>query len=146
MFVSRKRLLVEWGDCDPARIVFYPRYLAWFDDCTTALFTNAGLPTRTLFEAHKVIGVPLVDVKVRFLVPATFGDELLAESEVVKWGKSSFVLRHRFYKDGALAVEGFETRVWTGRDPENPGQIKSRPLPAEVIERLSASRAADDRV
>ena len=44
MLVSHKRLLVEWGDCDPAGIVFYPRYLAWFDDCTTALFLAAGLP------------------------------------------------------------------------------------------------------
>ena len=32
MFVSKKHLLVEWGHCDPAGIVFYPQYLAWFDD------------------------------------------------------------------------------------------------------------------
>ena len=80
MFVSKKHLLVEWGHCDPAGIVFYPQYLAWFDDCTTALFTNAGMPTRALFRAHAIVGVPLVDVRVRFLVPSTFGDELVAES------------------------------------------------------------------
>jgi len=22
---------IEWGDCDPAGIVFYPRYFAYFD-------------------------------------------------------------------------------------------------------------------
>lgn len=142
MFVSRKRILVEWGDCDPAHIVFYPRYLAWFDDCTTALFSNAGLPIRALFEAHHVVGVPLVNVTARFLVSSTFGDQLLAESEVVKWGKSSFVVRHRLFKGGDLAVEGWETRVWAGRDPQNPGRLQSRPLPAEVMERLSAVRSA----
>ena len=25
------RVPIEWGDADPARIVFYPRYFAWFD-------------------------------------------------------------------------------------------------------------------
>ena len=82
MLVSHKRLLVEWGDCDPAGIVFYPRYLAWFDDCTTALFLAAGFPIQELFKSHGVLGVPLVDVKARFIVPSSFGDELLAESSV----------------------------------------------------------------
>ena len=81
MFVSKKHLLVEWGHCDPAGIVFYPQYLAWFDDCTTALFTNAGMPTRALFHTYAILGVPLVDVRVRFLLPSTFGDELLAETD-----------------------------------------------------------------
>jgi 4-hydroxybenzoyl-CoA thioesterase len=138
MFISRKNLLVEWGHCDPAGIVFYPQYLAWFDDCTTALFTNAGMPTRALFKSHGILGVPLVDVRVRFLVPSTFGEELLAESTVTEFRKSSFVIRHQLLKAGALAVEGFETRVWAGIDPTNPDRMKSRPLPAEVIARLSA--------
>jgi 4-hydroxybenzoyl-CoA thioesterase len=140
MFVNQRRFLVEWGDCDPAGIVFYPRYVEWFDACTTALFTEAGMPIKTLFEAHGVIGIPLVDVKTRFLVPSTYGDELLAQSSVLEWRKSSFRLQHQFFKAGILAVEGVETRVWTGRDPANPDRLKSRPIPAEVIERLSAHR------
>jgi 4-hydroxybenzoyl-CoA thioesterase len=143
MFVSKKHLLVEWGHCDPAGIVFYPQYLAWFDDCTTALFTNAGMPTRALFRAHEILGVPLVDVRVRFLLPSTFGDELLAESTVTEFRSSSFIVRHQFFKAGVLAVEGFETRVWAGRDPANPERMKSRPLPAEVIERLSKADGAE---
>ena len=142
MLVNHKRLLVEWGHCDPARIVFYPQYLAWFDSCTSALFAAAGMPINALFESHGVVGVPLVDVKARFLIPSTFGDELRAESGVTEWRRSSFVVRHRLFKADALAVEGFETRVWTGSDPGNPGRLKSRPLPAEVIERLSAAGPA----
>src|SRR5580700_10122139 len=118
MLVSHKRLLVEWGDCDPAGIVFYPRYLAWFDNCTTALFFAAGLPIQDLFRSHGVLGVPLVDVKAKFIVPSTFGDELLAETTVLEFRSSSFVLQHRFMKSGVVAVEGTETRVWAGLDPE----------------------------
>jgi 4-hydroxybenzoyl-CoA thioesterase len=143
MFVSRKNLLVEWGHCDPAGIVFYPQYLAWFDDCTTSLFTNAGMPTRALFREHAILGVPLVAVRVRFLVASTFGDELRAESTVTEFRRSSFIIRHQFFKASVLAVEGFETRVWAGTDPANPERMKSRPVPAEVIERLSKAGAAE---
>jgi 4-hydroxybenzoyl-CoA thioesterase len=141
MFVSRKLLLVEWGHCDPAGIVFYPQYLTWFDDCTTALFTNAGMPTRALFKSHGIIGIPLVDVRARFLIASTFGDELIAESTVAEFRNSSFVLQHKFLRAGALAVEGFETRVWAGADHTNPERMKSRPLPADVVHRLSVASA-----
>jgi 4-hydroxybenzoyl-CoA thioesterase len=139
MLVSEKRVLVEWGDCDPADIVFYPRYLEWCDACTTGLLAAAGLPIATLFQVHGVIGVPMVDLKARFLLPSTFGDELVVRSSVLEFRRSSFLIRHQFFKDGALAVEGVETRVWTGVDPENPGRMKGRPIPREVVEKLSAA-------
>ena len=82
-----------------------------------------------------------MDVRARFLAPSTFGDELVAESTVTEFRRSSFVIRHQFFKAGVLAVEGFETRVWTGPDPANADRMKSRPLPKEVIERLSEANA-----
>jgi 4-hydroxybenzoyl-CoA thioesterase len=142
MFVNEREIAVEWGHCDPAGIVFYPNYLAWFDDCTTALFNAAGLPTHILFKAHEVVGVPLVDLKVRFLAASTYNDKLRARSTVLEFKRTSFQIQHQFFKGHALAVEGVETRVWTGHDPQNPERLKSRPIPAEVIERLSVSNSS----
>jgi 4-hydroxybenzoyl-CoA thioesterase len=138
MLMNQRRILVEWGDCDPAGIVYYPRYLAWFDDCTSALFASAGLPIQNLFKSYGIFGVPLVDVKARFLVASTYGDELLAESTVTEFRGSSFVVRHNFFKEKALAVEGYEIRVWAGHDPNNPERMKSQKLPREVIERFTS--------
>jgi len=45
-------------------------------------------------------------------------------------------VHHRLFKDGALAVEGFETRVWVQGDPVK-GTMKAKPLPQAVVERLS---------
>jgi 4-hydroxybenzoyl-CoA thioesterase len=56
---------------------------------------------------------------------------------VVGCGRSSFKIEHRLIHDGALAVEGFETRVWVGRDPDDGQRVKSRPIPAEVVARLT---------
>ena len=32
MFVHRRDVQIQWGDCDPANIVYYPRYFEMFDD------------------------------------------------------------------------------------------------------------------
>ena len=69
-------------------------------------------------------------------------DVLLARSGVLEWRKSSFLVQHRFFKGDILAVEGVETRVWTGCDPSNPEHMKSRPIPAEVIRSLSRPRGS----
>ena len=37
----RRTIPVEFNHCDPAGIVYFPRYLAIFDACTWALFTAA---------------------------------------------------------------------------------------------------------
>ena len=37
------------------------------------------------------------------------------------------------FEAGALAVEGFETRVWVARDGGDPPRMKSQPIPAEVL-------------
>ena len=42
MLINRRTIRIEWGDCDPAGIVFYPRYFEWFDACAAALFEDAG--------------------------------------------------------------------------------------------------------
>jgi hypothetical protein len=45
-------------------------------------------------------------------------------------------------KGGTLAVEGSETRVWAAADPADPDRIRSRALPAKVVEALSGRPSA----
>jgi 4-hydroxybenzoyl-CoA thioesterase len=127
---------VEWGDCDPAGIVWYPRYFEWFDASTAALFTAAGVSNRVMHKHYRVVGIPMVDTRARFLIPSRFEDELTIESTVTEFRRSSFDVHHRMLKNSALAVEGFETRVWTVRDADDPERLRSQPIPAEVIARF----------
>jgi 4-hydroxybenzoyl-CoA thioesterase len=60
---------------------------------------------------------------------------------VVACGRSSFKLEHRLTLKGALAAEGFETRVWVVRDSADPARLRSQPIPAEVVARLTQGRA-----
>lgn len=136
--VSRKTIHIEWGDCDPAQIVHYPRYLAYFDACTTALFKKAGLAKREMLKTYQIIGIPMVDLKVSFKAPSRFSDTVIVESEITKWGRSSFSVRHRLFNKNILAVECFETRVWAAISESDPEKIEGKPVPREVIEMLSA--------
>jgi 4-hydroxybenzoyl-CoA thioesterase len=134
---SRKTIHVEWGDCDPAQIVHYPRYLSYFDACTTALFRKAGLSKRQMLKTYQIVGIPMVDLRATFMVPSRFSDTVIVESEITKWGRSSFGVRHRLFNQGVLAVECFETRVWTALSADDPEKIESKPVPREVIEKFS---------
>jgi len=140
MFVNRKRILVEFGDCDPAGIVFFANYFRWFDDCTTALFLAAGFPIAALFSAHGVVGIPVVEATARFLAPSTQGDALVVESSVTDVRTSSFVIEHRFYHGRELLLEGKETRVWATEHPAKPGRLKAQPLPQELVTKLTGKR------
>jgi 4-hydroxybenzoyl-CoA thioesterase len=141
MFVNRREVTIEWGDCDPAGIVFFPNYLKYFDAATNALFLSAlGLNKYEMIQKYGIAGIPLVDVGARFFIPSVFSEVVTVESTVAEIKRSSFRMQHRLLKGEALAVEGFETRVWTGRDPDDPAKLRSRPIPDEVIERLQGER------
>ncbi len=134
---NRRSVRIEWGDCDPAGIVFFPRYFAFFDTSTTALFERAlGMTKFEFLKAYDIIGYPMVDTRARFLEASRFGDEVVIETIVAEIKRSSFNIVHRLLRNEELAVEGFETRVWAGRDPGDPGKLKSRPIPPDVIARL----------
>jgi 4-hydroxybenzoyl-CoA thioesterase len=129
---------IEWGDCDPAGIIFYPRYFEIFDTSTTWLIERAlGMNKIDYLKAYNIAGHPVVETRARFRLPTRFGDEVAIETAFVECGRSSFKLEHRLTKAGALAVEGFETRVWAIRDPDDPQRIKSQSIPPEVLARFN---------
>jgi 4-hydroxybenzoyl-CoA thioesterase len=135
---NRRTIQIEWGDCDPAQIVYYPRYLAYFDACTTALFKKAGLSKRQMLKTYQIVGIPMVDLRVSFKAPSRFSDIVIVESEITEWRRSSFYVRHRLFNKNVLAVECFEIRVWAALSESDPDRIESKPVPREVIERFSA--------
>jgi 4-hydroxybenzoyl-CoA thioesterase len=131
--VNSRTLTIEWGQCDPAGIVFYPQFLIIFDTSTGLLFTRTGLSPSEMRKRFGIIGMPLVEQGTKFLAPCRFDDEIVVESEVSEWGRSSFTVRHRILNGGTLAVDGFEKRVWAVADPERLGRIKAEPIPREIM-------------
>lgn len=137
MLKNRREIHVEWGDCDPAGIVYFPRFFEYFDACTNALFEKAGLKKASMLKKYGLVGIPLIDARAKFFAPASFGETVVVESQVVEWGRSSFCVEHKLYKGEALAAEGTEKRVWTVRDASAETGMRGQPIPEEVKERFA---------
>lgn len=140
MFTTRRTVRIEWGDCDPAGIVFYPRYFAMFDHSTVLLIERAlGMRKHVLYERYGFGGYPSVAMQARFHLPTRYGDDVEIESTITNLGRASFSLQHQLSLNGATAVEATETRVWVVRDPSRPGGFRAQPMPDEVIARFRAT-------
>jgi 4-hydroxybenzoyl-CoA thioesterase len=138
VYSNKCTVRIEWGDCDPAGIVFNPRYFEFFDAATAALFKRAlGLTKREMMEAYKSSGFPVVKTGAEFRKPAYFGDEVTLES-TIKFGRSSFKVDHKVTLKDEMIAEGSETRVWVVRD--NYGKMKSSPIPTDVLQKFSFAK------
>ncbi|HEY5167715.1 MAG TPA: acyl-CoA thioesterase [Pseudolabrys sp.] len=122
---------IEWGDCDPAGIIFYPRYFEIFDASTSALFERAmGIPKIQLLKTFNFAGFPLARTQARFLRPTRFGDDVTVETKI-RFGHTSFEIEHRLTLKGETCVECSEKRVWVVRDAN--GRLKSHLVPEAVL-------------
>jgi 4-hydroxybenzoyl-CoA thioesterase len=140
MLSNVRTVRVQWGDCDPAGIVFYPRYFEWFDASTILLFEKAtGLKKIDMLETYGGAGLALLEARAVFKVASHYGEDLEVETEVTEFRRSSFFVRHTVTKQGIVALEGFETRLWTARDPADKSRLKSAALPAAILAGFQAA-------
>ena len=128
---------VQWGDCDPAGIIFYPTYFRWADAASWALFASVGCGPAWMRAEH--MAMPLVSAECQFLHPAGHGDRCEVRSRIARFGGKSFVVAHEVVRaDGTLLAKAKETRVW-GRHVNGPGTpLKGEPIPEELKQRFRA--------
>lgn len=122
---------IEWGDCDPAGIVFNPQFFRFFDHGTALLYGAAGWPKQKMLEHFNAVGCPLVSTEATFAAPCRYGDEANIVTSIVELGKSSFTIEHELKVGDRVCVKGREVRVWVIRDPET-GKLKGEPIPPEL--------------
>ena len=133
-FTYRRTFRIQWADCDPAGIVFNPRFFEFFDTSTWLMFEAAlGIKAQAINKAFGLLGIAPVDVKANFLKPAAFGEEVELASRVAEFHRSSFDVEHKLTKGNDLLVEGHETRVWAKPHKDDPTRMTAGAIPPEVI-------------
>jgi 4-hydroxybenzoyl-CoA thioesterase len=133
---NTRTVRIEWGDCDPAGIIFFPNYFRIFDHSTAMLFeTVLGMTKFEMFKRLEFTGWPLVRTQAKFIKPTRFGDDVVVDSTIT-FGRSSFEVEHRLSLNGELCAECSEKRVWTVRDAE--GRLRSHPVPDAVLAKFTA--------
>jgi 4-hydroxybenzoyl-CoA thioesterase len=124
---------VEFGDCDPASIVWFPNFFRWIDAASRNFFTQCGVPrweetTRTM----GVIGTPLVDTHSRFLQTASYGDTLQIHVTVKEWRDKSFVQTYRITREDVLIMECEEVRIFAATRNDGKNSIRAVAIPASI--------------
>ena len=129
----RLERMVNFADCDPAQIVYYPRFYDWFDRATEAMFRSVGIAIEELYKGDQCNGMPLIETSAKYMFPCRFGDTVEIESWIDDFDGKRFTVRHDVHNRGRHAVEGREVRVWVVQDPERPAGIRAVPVPPEVL-------------
>jgi 4-hydroxybenzoyl-CoA thioesterase len=108
------RVQVGWGDCDPAGIVFYPRFYAWMDTVSHVLAREMGVAREAMLPpSAELLGFPVVGTQAQYLTPARMDDVLEVRAWVARVGRTSLSLRHEILR---IEEDGSETPVARGRE------------------------------
>ena len=129
------RRKVHWGDCDAARVVWFPRFLEWFEEAEENLFEALGQPRQQLIERLH-FGMPRVELHADFHSPARIGDMLrvgiAARVENPRRIRHDFEIRaadsDRLVATGFIRVACVDWSTFAPRD-----------LPTEVVELIRNS-------
>lgn len=126
-FTFEQKILFK--HCDPAGIVFYPRFAEILNDAVEAFFAaRLAWPFETLHPDH---GVPTAALSLRFQKPCRHGDHLQLRLQVVKLGRSSLTLQTCAMRGEEECFVADQTLVCVGADG------RPTPWPARVRARIT---------
>ncbi|KJE49947.1 MULTISPECIES: thioesterase family protein [Acidiplasma] len=115
MLIIKKHL--EWGETDPAQIVFYPNYFRWFDAAGHELFKYLGIPLKKLMETENII-LPILNVSAKFIKPLKYDDDFEIRPYISKINEKTIEITYEVYKDNVLHATGSEIRGWVNQNGE----------------------------
>ncbi|MEM9317408.1 MAG: thioesterase family protein [Pseudomonadota bacterium] len=110
--------------CDPAGIVFYPRFFEMINDTVEAYFAHLGHPFAAL---HQGAAVPTAAIEATFHAPARLGEELALRLYLTKLGRTSLS-----YRVESQAFSASASLVHTGPD------LRPAPWPDDLHQKLKS--------
>jgi 4-hydroxybenzoyl-CoA thioesterase len=135
--VYRADILVRFRHCDPAGIVFFPRYLEMFNDLVEDWCREALDVSFAEIHQQRGWGLPTVHLDVDFLAPSALGEWLSAALTVHHIGTSSIELAIVLSgPDAQVRVRGRSVLVLIGADTR-----RASPIPEELRTRMQAFHA-----
>ncbi len=119
---------IRFEEVDAAQIVFFARYLGFGHEAMEHFFAGLeGGYVALIRDRH--VGLPAVDVRIRYFAPTRYGDVLHIETTTARLGGRSAVLRYRMRKaaDDVVACEVEHTVVTS-----DLREVRSCDMPADV--------------
>lgn len=107
---------IRYADTDHFRVVYYARYLEWFETGRTEILRENGITYAELEK--KGCFAPVVEVKVNYKAPAKYDNVVVLETEITKIGNSSIRFDYKVFNktDMKLLAEGYTVNVFINKD------------------------------
>ncbi len=112
MKVTHYPVAVEFGDCDPAGIVFYPQYFVLFHELVEDWFNEGLLTNYAHFISVQRLGIPMGRIECDFLAPSKIGDTLRLRLSVKRIGTSSLTFAIEAWGQNELRVRATQVVVF----------------------------------
>jgi 4-hydroxybenzoyl-CoA thioesterase len=126
----RREIQIEFNHCDPAGIVFYPRYFEMTNSVVENFFKDAVGRSFASMHVAAQNGVPTVRIEADFMAPSRLGDVVTFALDVVKIGRSSVMVRIVGEMANEVRLQATLTLVWVDG-------MKSADWPVEMRDRLA---------
>lgn len=138
--------VVRFGDCDPAGIVYFPRFFDLFHQAMETWFQRLGVSYHDVIVGRK-IGFPAVHTEADFRRPSWFGEQLDIRLHVEDVGTKSLALGYRvFGPDGDNEdprVVGATIVAVMDLDPDSASHRRAIPLPDDLRAGIARFRYGD---
>lgn len=134
--IYRRIIPVEFNHCDPAGIVFYPRYFEMTNSVVENFFDEVlGHSFARMMEERR--GVPTARIEVNFRVPSRLGDKPEFRLEVARVGRSSVSFRVSAWAGQTERLSADLTLVYVNEEG------RADPWPDAIRRRMIAFQEGD---
>ncbi len=127
--IYRRDIRIEFNHCDPAGIVFYPRYFEMLNSVVENFFRDVA---RHPFEAMMLddTGVPTARVEMSYTAPSRLGEVLNWRLTVARLGRAALDLKVEAWGSDIkrLTAEMTVVHVKAGRPQSWPDAVRARTL------------------
>ncbi|MEF3049323.1 acyl-CoA thioesterase [Pseudotabrizicola sp. L79] len=135
--IYHRPIQIEFNHCDPAGIVFYPRYFEMTNSVAENFFRDiVGHSYAAMMAAAQ--GVPTARLEADFHAASRLGETLDWQLSVTRLGQSSVSLTLEAWCDGEKRVTVRLVLVFAGAQNGKPA---SQPWPPALRQRLAAFMA-----
>jgi acyl-CoA thioester hydrolase len=126
MVMNKTEHRIRYSDTDHFGVVYYARYLDWFEAGRTEILRDNEITYAELEE--KGIFAPVVEVKVNYKAPARYDNIVVLETKIVKIGNTSIKFEYKVLRktDKKVLAEGYTVNVFINKD------MKPVPVPEEI--------------
>ena len=139
MFSYSYQRRLQWSECDPGGIVFFPHYARWMVDGLNEMLLSLGIDPNKSVDENTRGGLPVLTIAMTFASAPALHELITHQISVKKIGGKSLVFVHRFLRDDQLLMEAEETRVWAQHDLTNPTTLRTVLVPDDVRELLGSN-------